>query len=148
MTRLSSLRQRIPRGRMPSAKMPSTRFASNNKMLSGSHREDSLGAAAQGQLAGVRVASEVADAILQDLANQDEDNEKTYSRQIVEKYLMKVSNVQGFRDFGKIKDSKKRIIIPHPPTLTTLIFYYKKSKYIYVYICITVQMVLESPRTW
>lgn len=40
-------------------------------------------------LGGVRVSSEEADAILQQLANHDDDSKKTWSRLVVEKYLSK-----------------------------------------------------------
>jgi hypothetical protein len=41
-------------------------------------------------LAGVRVTSEEADAILFELANKDDDDKKTWSRTFVEKCLSKV----------------------------------------------------------
>jgi len=43
-------------------------------------------------LAGVRVSQEEADAILQELANQDSEANKTWSRIFVEKFLSKVRN--------------------------------------------------------
>jgi hypothetical protein len=41
-------------------------------------------------LGGVRVTKEEADTILQELANQDDDSKKTWSRLVVENRLSKV----------------------------------------------------------
>jgi hypothetical protein len=45
-------------------------------------------------LAGVKVSSEEADAILQELANHDDDAKKTWSRVFVEQFLSKVRSVE------------------------------------------------------
>jgi hypothetical protein len=75
---MSSLRRR----NIPSAKKPSVRFSSRDVVASKSG------------LAGVRVSSEEADAILQELANHDDDAKKTWSRIFVEQFLSKVRNVE------------------------------------------------------
>jgi hypothetical protein len=69
---------------MPSAKMPSTRWQSSQLDSTKSRRESAAG------LAGVRVTAEEADAILFELANNDDDAKKTWSRTFVEKFLSKV----------------------------------------------------------
>lgn len=74
---------------MPSAKQPSTRYNQSNRILSpgeekiASNRSSNI-------LSGARVTSDEADAILQELANQDDDSKKTWSRLFVDNYLSKV----------------------------------------------------------
>ncbi len=81
---MSSVRRR----KIPSAKMPSARFQS----ITGGRSEREL--TNKSGLAGVKVSSEEADAILQELANHDDDAKKTWSRIFVEQFLSKVRSVE------------------------------------------------------
>lgn len=89
------------RHRMPSAKMPSTRFVQGSARHLSSSRMDSIGGGLQNPraaaLGGVRVTEEEADAILQDLANNDDNSKKTWSRLFVENTLQKVSPKRKIR---------------------------------------------------
>ena len=87
---------------MPSVKTPSARHHQSNKMWnqqnggsSGNlvpprspyvHSSSKTG----NGLGGVRVTKEEADTILQELAKNDDDTRKTWSRIVVDKYLSKV----------------------------------------------------------
>ena len=77
--------------RIPSAKVPSLRSHISNQ---GAEQNQVSSVRDRGviQLAGVKLSSQEADAILQELANHDENSKKTWSRLFVEKYLSKVSN--------------------------------------------------------
>ena len=76
------------RRRIPSAKLPSTRYNQSNRMLSSERQFE--GTEEVNRLTGVKISSEEADAILQQLATHDDDNKKTWSRLFVEKHLSKV----------------------------------------------------------
>jgi hypothetical protein len=72
---------------MPSAKLSSSSaFPSNRGLSTRSIRNQAAG----GGLTGVKVSGAEADAILQELAQKDEDAKKTWSRIFVENFLSKV----------------------------------------------------------
>jgi hypothetical protein len=77
---------------VPSAKRPSSRQFQSNRILSNGSdvAAKNMSSGASPKLAGISVSKEEADAILQELANEDDDSHKTWSRLFVEKYLMKV----------------------------------------------------------
>ena len=88
---------------MPSVKTPSARYHQSNKMWNLQNGGGSSGnlvpprspyvhspSASGNGLGGVRVTKEEADTILQELAKNDDDTRKTWSRIVVDKYLSKV----------------------------------------------------------
>ena len=80
----------VLRKRIPSAKMPSqSGLFHSNRMLSSSGVSSKRGGT-KGGLAGVRVSGAEADAILMELAEKDEDAQKTWSRVFFENVLSKV----------------------------------------------------------
>ena len=82
----------VLRKRIPSAKMPSqSGLFHSNRMLSSSGVSSKTGT--KGGLAGVRVSGAEADAILMELAEKDEDAQKTWSRMFFENVLSKVCRV-------------------------------------------------------
>ena len=93
---MSAIRHRR-RGKIPTAKQPSVSVFQSSRNFDGTSKRGSVGGSSRTGLTGVRVSGAEADAILQELANTDDYNKKTWSRMVVESFLSKVNKKKSQR---------------------------------------------------